>query len=225
MSHFLSTEKEREDLYRYLAGCVVPRPIAWVMTRSREGQPNLAPFSFFNAAGSNPPTLAFTVGDRGEEMKDTARNISAHPEFVVHIVTEDMVEDMNLTSGDYGADISETTVAGLGTVPGTVVDVPRLIGAPVALECRLTHHLRLGNKAPRSSHILGEVVCWHFEDKVLSGDPREPLNAAVLTAVGRMGGSTRYTRTRDQFEVKRPVVKAEDPLSIPSAKARGKQPG
>ncbi|MDH4248098.1 MAG: flavin reductase family protein [Deltaproteobacteria bacterium] len=223
MAQFLSSEKDREVLYRYLIGCVVPRPIAWVLTRSREGRPNLAPFSFFNAAGNNPPTLAFTVADRGEELKDTSRNIGEHPEFVVHIVTEDLMEAMNMTSGDYGADISETSVAGLETVPGTVVDVPRLVAAPVALECRLTHHLRLGNQAPRSSHILGEVVCWHFEDRVLSENAREPVNPEALAAVGRMGGMN-YSRTRDRFRLERPAVSPEDPRSIPSARTRGKQP-
>ena len=224
MTHFLSTEKDREELYRYLIGCVVPRPIAWVLTRSREGRPNLAPFSFFNAAGHNPPMLAFTVGDRGEEMKDTSRNLSEHPEFVVHLVTEGLTDVMNQTSGDFGADISETAVAGLETVPGTVVDVPRLVAAPVALECRLTHHLRLGSQAPRSSHILGEVLCWHFDDAVLQSNGKEPVNPEALAAVARMGGS-RYVRTRDQFVLPRPVVPPEDPRSIPSARKRGKQPG
>jgi len=132
MTQFASSEREVTELYKLLIGCVVPRPIAFVSTRSAAGLPNLSPFSFFNAVCHNPPTVAFSVIDRGTRMKDTNRNVGEHPEFIVHIVSEAIAEQMNATCGDYGAHIDEFKEAGLTPVPGTVVEVPRVKEALVA---------------------------------------------------------------------------------------------
>ncbi len=213
MPSFATTEREPADLYKLVIGCVVPRPIAFVSTRSAAGLPNLSPFSFFNAVCGQPPTVAFSVNDRGTRMKDTSRNIGEHPEFIVHIVSEPIAEKMNVTCGDYGAHIDEFREAGLTPLPGTVVAVPRVKEALVALECRMTHHLRIGHKAPFTSHILGEVLHWHLDDSILMDRGR--VDPGVLKAVGRMGG-TEYTRTQDRFAMDRPVIPDQDPRSIAS---------
>jgi flavin reductase (DIM6/NTAB) family NADH-FMN oxidoreductase RutF len=217
MVDFASSEREGLELYKVIIGCVVPRPIAWVATRSAAGAANLAPFSFFNACGYNPPTLAFTVIDRGNAMKDTSRNVGEHPEFIVHIVSESMAERMNLTCGEFGAHIDEFREAGLTPVPGTVVQVPRVREALVAMECRLTHHIRLGAKPPYASHILGEVLYWHLDDSIVI--ERGRIDPDVLQAVGRMGG-TEYSRTLDRFALDRPVVPDADPRSVAAYRAR-----
>ena len=216
MAAFASSEKEHRDLYKLLIGCVVPRPIAFVATKSADGVANLAPFSFFNAIGSNPPSVAFSVGDRGEEMKDTSRNITERPEFIVHVVSEPIAEQMNTTCADFGAHVDEFAESGLTAVPGTVVDVPRVAEALVALECRMTHHLRIGEKPPVASHILGEIVYWHLDDRLLN--ERMHIDADVLQALGRMSG-IEYARTMDRLSIERPVLKPEDPRSIPAYKA------
>jgi flavin reductase (DIM6/NTAB) family NADH-FMN oxidoreductase RutF len=221
MAEFASNEREQTELYKYIIGCVVPRPIAWVASRSAAGAPNLAPFSFFNACGYNPPTVAFTVIDRGTAMKDTSRNIGEHPEFIVHIVSEAISEQMNVTCGEYGAHIDEFREAGLTAVPGTVVQVPRVKEALVAMECRLTHHIRLGAKPPYASHILGEVLYWHLDESILI--ERGRVDADKLRAVGRMGGSE-YSRTRDRFVLERPVVAEADPRSVAAYRARSAPP-
>ena len=213
MAHFASAERESTEIYKLIIGCIVPRPIAFVATRSAVGQPNLAPFSFFNGVCSNPPTLAFTVIDRGKRMKDTSRNIGEHPEFIVHIVSEAIATQMNVTCGEYGAHIDEFKEAGLTPVSGTAVDVPRVKEALVAMECRMTHHIRLGAKAPYASHILGEILYWHVDDALLM--ERGRVDADALKAIGRMGG-VEYTRTADRFAMERPVVNEEDPRSVSS---------
>lgn len=213
MADFASAERETTEIYKLIIGCIVPRPIAFVATRSAAGQANLAPFSFFNGVCSNPPTLAFTVIDRGKRLKDTSRNIGEHPEFVVHIVSENMAERMNVTCGEYGAHIDEFKEAGLTPVAGTVVDVPRVKEALVAMECRMTHHIRLGAKPPYASHILGEILYWHVDDAILL--ERGRIDADALKAIGRMGG-VEYTRTGDRFAMERPVVTEEDPRSVSS---------
>ena len=218
MASFATADKPGADLYKYLIGTVVPRPIAFVSTRSREGNANLSPFSFFNAITGNPPLLAFSVNDRGGEMKDTSRNINEHPEFIVHIVGEAIAEQMNLACGDYGPDISEFAESGLTPVPGTAVDVPRVAEAMVAFECKLLHHLRLGREGAQTSHIIGEVIHWHVDDRIIDPAARSPILVDVLKPIGRMG-AVEYCRTTDRFSLERPVIRPEDPRSIPSRKA------
>jgi flavin reductase (DIM6/NTAB) family NADH-FMN oxidoreductase RutF len=218
MADFHTRDKPAQLLYKFIIGCIVPRPIAWVSSRSADGLVNLAPFSFFNGVCYNPPTLAFSVIDRGETMKDTARNISEHGEFIVHIVSEPVAERMNVTCGDYGTDIDEFREAGLTAVPGNEVQVPRVAEALAAFECRLAHHLRLGAKPPHTNHFLGEIVYWHLDDAILDETARNPIRPEVLQPIGRMGG-VEYARTRDRFTMERPVVAPEDPRSIPSRNA------
>ncbi len=221
MAEFASSDKVLQDRYKLLIGCVVPRPIGFISTKGKDGRANLAPFSFFNGVSANPVTVAFSVGDRGTEMKDTSRNVREHPEFIVHIVSEAIAEQMNVTSGEYGSHVDEFAESGLTAVPGTVVDVPRVAEALVAMECRMTHHLRIGEAPPVSSHILGEVLYWHIDDRVL--DERMRIDASALQAIGRMGGFD-YTRTQDRLTIARPVIADEDPRSIASHKATLAQP-
>ncbi len=211
MPSFASSEKAPAELYQTIIGSVVPRPVAFVSTKGADGVANLAPYSFFNGVTFNPPTLAFSVIDRGAARKDTSRNLAERPELIVHIVSESLAERMNVTSGEYGAHVDEFVEAGFAAVPGTVVDVPRVAEALVAMECRVSHHLRLGDSVPRSSHILAEVLHWHLDERVLT--PRGRVDPSLLRAVGRMGGEE-YTRTRDRFAMKRPVVAADDPRAV-----------
>ena len=218
---FASSEKALNERYELMIGCVVPRPIGFISTKSAAGIPNLAPFSFFNAVSANPPTVAFSAGDRGEEMKDTIKNITERPEFIVHIVSEPIAEMMNITSGDFGRHVDEFTESGLTAVPGTMVDVPRVAEALVALECRMTHHLRIGEVPPVSNHVLGEVLYWHIDDRIV--DPDHHIDPDALQAIGRMGGLD-YARTQDRLTIVRPVVEPDDPRSIESSKAAQTQP-
>jgi flavin reductase (DIM6/NTAB) family NADH-FMN oxidoreductase RutF len=217
MAEFASSDKPLRERYKLLIGCVVPRPIGFISTRGADGVANLAPFSFFNGVSANPLTVAFTVGDRGEEMKDTSRNLTEHPEFVVHIVSEPIAEQMNTTCGDFGPHVDEFVESGLTAVRGTVVNVPRVAEALVAMECKVSHHLRIGDKPPKSSHILGEVLYWHIDDRVVNDQLH--VDADALRAIGRMGG-IEYTRTQDRLAIERPVVPEEDPRSIAAYKAQ-----
>lgn len=216
MATFASRDRDPRTLYRLLIGAVVPRPIALVSTRTADGAPNLAPFSFFNGVCYDPPTVAFTVTDRRRERKDTAANLEAHPACIVHIVDEALAEAMNRTSGEYGAHVDEFREAGLTPVPGSAVEVPRVAEAAVALECRVAHHLRVGRAPREASHVLAEVVHWHVRDDLLDGPDR--IDPDALRAIGRMGGAE-YARTRDRFAMARPVVTPED-LRAPAAAPR-----
>jgi len=191
------------DRYKLLIGLVVPRPIGWIGSISPEGVNNLAPFSFFNVVSANPPTLLYSV-NRSIRTKDSLTNVIASREFTANIVTEDLAEAMNATSGDYAADVDEFDLAGLTPEPGTIVAAPMVREASARFECRLTQTVDIGAPAnPANTVVFGEVVAIHVSAAVLDGTRVLPEK---LRAVGRMAGSG-YTRTVDgYFEMVRPVI-------------------
>ena len=204
------SDLSHKDLYSILLNSVAPRPIAWVSTVSASGQLNLAPFSFFNCVCVDPPLLAFAPGlrrpkqpeaDRGE-AKDTLRNIRETKEFVVNIVTFELAEAMNLTSGEYEASVDEFEVAKLTPQPSKIVRPPRVGESPVSFECKL-HQILDFSPAPTSgSLVIGEIVSIHMNDANLKDGK---LDRNSLDLIGRMGGN-QYTRTTQRFDMVRPKV-------------------
>ena len=205
MAEFKTAETSKDQVRRLLHGCLVPRPIAFVSTRSPSGELNLAPFSFFGACSYNPPTLAFSVELRDGTVKDTAANILAHPEFVVHIVSESFTEKMNATSAAFEPGVDEFAASGLTPVKSNVVDVPRVKEALIAMECRLTHTIELGERPNLTYHFLGQVVGWHVDDALILDKDRLRLDYGALAAVGRMGDTT-YVRANSFFNMNGPYV-------------------
>jgi flavin reductase (DIM6/NTAB) family NADH-FMN oxidoreductase RutF len=191
------------DFYQILIGAVAPRPIAWVSTLN-DGLLNLAPFSFFNVVSAKPPLLGFSPSLRqikGDPTpKDTLRNIRETSEFVVNVVTFDVTEAMNLSSGEYDSSVDEFALAKLTTRPSQVVKPPQVAESPVSFECRLNRIIDFGTQPGSSSLVIGEIVNIHIEDHV-TRDGR--LDGNALDLIGRMGG-IQYTRTTQRFELKRP---------------------
>lgn len=189
------------DIYPWLTGCVNPRPISWVLTRSPAGVLNLAPFSFFNVFGSNPPFLAFspTLTRRGTE-KDTLVNVKAAGECVVHVVTADFKDAANLTSKELPPDQSEVELAGLQTVPSVKVDTLRLAATPVAFECKLRQVVEVGDGPIAGRLVVCEIVTIHVADAVLTDGRPDPHK---LRTVGRLGGDW-WCHTTDLFTLTRP---------------------
>jgi len=187
--------------YKLLIGSVVPRPIAFVSTISPEGIPNLAPFSFFNAVCGNPPVISFASGVR-EPPKDTLANVRATGEFVVNIVTEEIAEQMNLTSGEYPAGVDEFAISRLTPVPSDLVGPPCVLESPVNLECKLLQIIEVSTRPLGGSLVLGEVIRFHYDTALINNFR---VDAERLRAIGRMGGNE-YTRTRCRFEMERPKV-------------------
>jgi len=196
-----SSETEPSVIYRLLIGAVVPRPIAFVSTISPEGVLNLAPFSFFTVASANPPVVCFAPNFR-VPMKDTLRNVRETQEFVVNIVSEEIAEQMNLCSGEYPPETDEFLVSALTPLPSDLVKPPRVKESHVNMECRLREVIEVSLQPLGGYLVLGEVVCFHVDDAVMSGSLIDPDK---LRAIGRMGGND-YTRTRDRFEMIRPKV-------------------
>jgi flavin reductase (DIM6/NTAB) family NADH-FMN oxidoreductase RutF len=191
-----------QDRYKILAASVVPRPIAWVTTKSRAGVVNAAPFSFFNAMGSDPPTLAIGILPREGRLKDTAINITETGEFVVNLVSEDNAEAMNFTCIDAPPDIDELRLAKLTPVPSRSIAPPRIGEAPVSFECRILASLVTG---PLQTIVIGRVVCAHIADAFVLDAKRCHLDTPALRLIARMHGSGVYARSNDRFEMQRPT--------------------
>lgn len=187
--------------YKLLAATIMPRPIAWVVTQDREGRLNAAPYSFFNAMGSEPPTVVLGIqSDTGRGFKDTADNIHATGEFVVNLVTEAMAPAMNITALDAPPGMNELEIAGLETLPSTQIKPPRIKGSPVAFECVLLSSVVTG---PYQTVVIGRVKAVHIEDRFVLNPDRAHIDTPALQLVGRSYGST-YVRAQDTFEMARP---------------------
>jgi len=199
-----------KEMYNLILNSVAPRPIAWVSTVSASGQPNLAPFSFFNCVCTAPPLLAFAPGLRRPkqpdsaigEPKDTLRNIRQTKQFVISIVTYDLAQAMNQTSGEYDTSINEFELARIASAPSQVVKVPRVAASPVSFECKLHQILDFSPSPQSSSLVIGEIVSIHVDEAHMKDGK---LDRDSLDLIGRMGG-IQYTRTTQRFEMVRPKV-------------------
>ncbi|WP_436640560.1 flavin reductase family protein [Microbaculum sp. FT89] len=183
---------------------VVPRPIAWLVTRSASGELNAAPFSYFNVFSANPPIVGIGIGSReGAHSKDSSANILATRQFVVNMVSYDMRHMMNICGADYAAGINEIEKAGLTTVDGVRVDIPRIAESPAALECEFHDSIDLGN----SRHIItGRVLAVHVRDDMVIDKDRLYIDTPKLDLIGRLHGSGWYARLSDLFEMPRVSV-------------------
>ena len=196
-----STLPER-DLYKLMTGAIVPRPIAWVSTRNPDGQTNLAPFSYFNAVSSDPPTLMFSgSAHTPERRKDTVRNVEDSGQFVVNIVTEELAEAMNRTSIAAPRDFDEFGYAGVTPTASRAVAPPRVAESPIHFECELAHVWRVRSGADASSVVFGRIVHIHVEDRLLQGTRVDP---AALRPLGRLGGP-KYAALGQIFTLARPT--------------------
>ncbi|HLZ03939.1 MAG TPA: flavin reductase family protein [Bradyrhizobium sp.] len=177
-----------EQIYRLMTGIVVPRPIAWVTSLSATGVLNLAPFSAFTFVSQKPPLLAISVGRKGGVFKDTAHNILAIEEYVIHIADTPLMEVLHESSAEHPPEVSEVEALELETLPSERIKVPRLASPPVAMECRFRQCLEFGEL--RSRLIVGEVVMVHVRDGLVNNGKVE---TSALDPIARIGGP-RYAR-------------------------------
>lgn len=189
-------------VYRALVGVVTPRPIAWVTTVDDQGRVNLAPFSFFNAFGANPPVVVFSPTMRRDgSKKDTLNNLYAVGEFVINAAVEDLAEQLNLTAKELPSGQSEADFAELALEPSTKVRPPRVSLSPVHLECKVRQIMSIGDGPIAANLVIGEVVFIHVADTVL--DDQGAVDPRKLRTIARLGGDF-YCRSTDLFEMQRP---------------------
>jgi flavin reductase (DIM6/NTAB) family NADH-FMN oxidoreductase RutF len=179
---------------------VAPRPIGWVSTMSSAGQINLAPYSFFNAIGEDPPMLAFSSSG----AKDSATFAGELEEFVWNLVTWELREPMNETSAPLPRGASEFERAGLEMAPSRLVAPPRVAASPCAMECKVVHRTELRDieGRPANQHlVIGQVVGVHLDERVIRDGT---IETARLRPVSRCGGPADYAVVRETFQMFRP---------------------
>ncbi len=205
MKTVLASELNPIQTNAWLCGGVAPRPIAFASTVDAEGRRNLAPFSFFNAFGSNPPMVAFGPNRRGRDgtVKHTYLNAEATKEFVIASVSYAVVQQMNIASAEYGDGVDEFLKSGFTPAPARFVKPALVAESPFQMECKLHQVIDLGGKPGSGIMLLGEVLCFHAKEEVLTdGLP----DTRKLDLVGRAGGAF-YARAHGDalFEVAKPA--------------------
>lgn len=183
-----SSQFSNHDMSKLIKGSVVPRPIAWVSTISKNGVPNLAPFSFYTVASLDPVILCFSIGRGQDGDKDTLRNIEETKDFVIHVVTEEYANAMYETGLAHFPETNEFVEAGLLEENGTEVTSPRIKGVPIAMECKLEQLLPIGS----STMVFGKLVHYHIQNSVYL--EKDKVDPAVLKPVGRMAGDYVWIR-------------------------------
>ncbi|MBU2974522.1 flavin reductase family protein [Zobellia sp. B3R18] len=193
------------QLHGYLLGAVGPRPIAFASTVDEKGHPNLSPFSFFNVFSANPPVLIFSPARRVRDntTKHTLQNVLLTMEVVVNIVNYDMVQQMSLSSTEYGKDVNEFEKAGLTMVPSDIVKPFRVAESPVQFECKVTKVEALGREGGAGNLIFAEVVKVHIDPDVL--DENGAIDQRKIDQVARMGGNWYSRANLGLFEVPKPL--------------------
>ncbi|MEH7415005.1 flavin reductase family protein [Neobacillus drentensis] len=197
-----SKNTEREN-YKFLIGSIIPRPIAFVTSLSKEGVLNGAPFSYFNIVSANPPMISLAIQRSGGKQKDTARNIIGSQEFVVHIVDEQNVESINKTAASLPPDQSEIELAQLTPVNSVEISTPGVNEAKIRMECRLERSLEVGREgsdSPSCDFIIGRIVHFHIDSSLYENGRIDPKG---LAAVSRLAGND-YAKIGEIFEIERP---------------------
>ncbi len=196
-----------QQLSKLLQNGVAPRPIALASTMDELGNPNLSPFSFYNAFGINPTTLIFSPARRGRDntTKHTLENLKARPEVVINAVTYNMVHQVSLASTEYAKGVNEFEKSGLTPLQSKLVKPFRVKESPLQFECKVREIIETSGKAGSGNLVICEILFVHLDEKVL--DDLGDIDVDKIDLVGRMGGDY-YVRTsgNSKFIVQKPLI-------------------
>ncbi|WP_121666956.1 flavin reductase family protein [Mesonia aquimarina] len=194
-----------QKLYGLMVSSIGPRPIAFASTINKKGEPNLSPFSFFNMFSAKPPILVFSpvrrIRDNSE--KHTLQNVQATKEVVINIVNYDIVQQMSLSSTEYGDGVNEFDKAGLTMEKSELIEPFRVKESPVQFECKVNQIVGLGEEGGAGSLVVCEVIKMHINEAVL--DENQKIDQEKLDQVARMGGGWYSRANMGMFEVPKPI--------------------
>ena len=201
---FNPKELDIKTNYHLMISGIVPRPIAFVSSISKKGEINLAPYSFFNGFGANPPIVGFSPALSGRTglPKDTLLNIEETKEFTISIANSKMVGQVSLSSCEYTRDVDEFNKVGLSKEKSLIVNPPFIKESSFSMECKLYDIITLGNKPASGNLILGEIVMFHISEDILNKNNQ--VDPMLLDAISRMGGSWYSKSNKGLFEFKKP---------------------
>ncbi|MDI9347442.1 MAG: flavin reductase family protein [Methylacidiphilales bacterium] len=196
---------KRSHSYALTIASIIPRPIAWVSTLNKDSQPNLSPFSFFNAITNDPLTLMVSIGRRKGERKDTANNLLEVPQAVIHIPTEDFLHHVVLSSADFDKSINEFNEVGLTPIASEIVKPYRIKELPLAMECEVVKHELIGNEP--NDVFFFEVRCMHIDDALV--DANMIPKTSLFNALGRLGHGDYVKVNKNTATLPRPTSPEE----------------
>ncbi len=219
---FNSKKLDIKSIYHLLISGVSPRPIAWVGSVDKNGNNNLAPFSFFNAFGANPPIIGFSPALSGKTglPKDSLLNVKETKEFTVSVVDDKLVEQASLSSCEYSKNIDEFVKAGVTKHPSVKIKPFSVKESPFIMECKLYKIIELGNKPASGNLILGEVVYFHINESIL--EKENIINPYKINQVARSGGSWYVESAKGLFNLKKPKCNGIGFDNLPSILFNGK---
>jgi flavin reductase (DIM6/NTAB) family NADH-FMN oxidoreductase RutF len=194
-------------LHHYLLGAVGPRPIAFASTIDKDGNRNLAPFSFFNVFSANPPIMVFSPARSGRTNtnKNTFDNVKEEPEVVINIVNYSIVEQMSLASSPFDSDVDEFVKSGLTPIASDTIKPFRVKESPVQFECKVNEVVELGKEGGAGNLVICEVTKIHINEDVL--DEKGAIDQHKIDLVSRMGGNWYCRANSDSmFEIKKPIM-------------------
>lgn len=198
---FFKTDENHNLAHHPFKACVAPRPIGWVSTVDLEGIGNLAPFSFFNGIAQNPPQLMIAINGKSPhaESKDTLQNIVNTKEFVVHLATYDLKDEMFLSSEPVQPCVDEASMLGLEMIESNLIKPKRIKNSPIAMECVLTQTVDLlcDSESEKNTAIIGHVVGMHIDDEVIVEGKVDLQKVDPITRLGYKD----YARLGDIFQM------------------------
>ncbi len=207
MLHFEPKDFPQSHVHRIMLGGIGPRPIALVSSLSEDGIPNLTPFSFFNAFGSNPPIIAFSPSRRGKDgsLKDTYNNLIKTKECVVQSVTYNMVEQISLASTEYPPEVNEFEKSGFTPINSDLIKPKRVKESPFQMECKVRDIISYGDGGGSANIFICEVLKFHIAEDIFKDGIIDP---DLIDLVARMSANF-YSRARGTsiFEVEKPIQK------------------
>ncbi len=197
-----TSDIDKKRIYKLMTSTIVPRPIAWISTVSKDGIFNVAPFSYFAGVSSSPPLLMVSIGSKETgEKKDTWKNIEETGEFVVNIVTKDLLEKMNITSVGFDENVDEFNEANLTPEQSLTVKAPRIKESPINIECRKFEIINI----EKMGIIFGEILNFHIKDDLLN--EKGYVDTKKIEIVGRLGGAEYCIISKNNtLEIKRPDI-------------------
>ncbi len=201
----ITNEATTRDIQSVLTTAIAPRPIAFASTIDKDGNPNLSPFSFFNAFGANPPILIFSPARRGKDgtTKHTYDNIKEVPEVVINMVNFDMVEQMSLSSSDFPKGVNEFEKAGFTAIPSEDIRPFRVKESPVQFECTVQQVIETGLEGGAGNLVICHVSKIHINENVLNANG--DIDSQLLDIVGRLGGSDYIRAKMASFTIPKPL--------------------
>ena len=199
---FNSENTPPTTLYKLLTGTIIPRPIGWISTVDENGINNLAPFSYFNMVCSDPPCVMFSTRRDNNSNKDTLNNVLLNNQFVVNLVTKEVVEQMNATSASVASTVDEFELGNLTAIASESIQPKRVKESLVNFECEKIHHYFIKDKEGNETAcvVIGEIKIIHIDDSILSENDR--IDLEKYQPVARLAGSN-YGTIGEIFSIKR----------------------